>query len=46
MAAAAAVLVLTAGGVIAAMAGSGPAIGARTAFVAGTPEAGGPAGWM
>ena len=44
MAAAAAVLVLTAGGVIAAMAGSGPAIGARTAFVAGTPEAGSPVG--
>jgi len=44
VAAAAAVLVLTAGGVIAAMAGSGPAIGARTAFVAGTPEAGGPVG--
>jgi ABC-2 type transport system ATP-binding protein len=44
VAAAAAVLVLTAGGVIAAMAGSGPAIGARTAFVAGTPEAGSPVG--
>jgi ABC-2 type transport system ATP-binding protein len=44
VAAAAAAAVLTAGGVIAAMAGSGPAIGARTAFVAGTPEAGGPVG--
>ena len=44
MAAAAAVLVLTAGGVIAAMASSSPAIGARTAFVAGTPEAGAPVG--
>jgi len=44
VAAAAAVLVLTAGGVIAAMASSSPAIDARTAFVAGTPEAGAPVG--